>query len=184
MLLKLARSPPEWCARMESTDVDLSPPEEDDTKENERKGKNKDQNGTGANHVSSSLVSTRMCIYIGICMQLKRETYEEINWALPCRSSCLHCVLRKNPFAEIFVQKLGCPENGTDAASLVFLFQELVEIFTNRPKSWSPVINKKWTILIFSATPTLSKHPLRRWQTMLWEDLSRLRMQRILRVLR
>ena len=79
MLLKLARSPPEWCARMESTDVDLSPPEEDDTKENERKGKNKDQNGTGANHVSSSLVSTRMCIYIGICMQLKRETYEEIN---------------------------------------------------------------------------------------------------------
>ena len=62
---------------MESTDVDLSPPEEDDTKGNERKGKNKDQNGIGANHVSSSLVSTS--IYIGICMQLKRETYKEIN---------------------------------------------------------------------------------------------------------
>ena len=72
------RSPLEWCARMEGTDVDLSPPEEDDTKENERKGKNKDQNGTGAKHVSSSLVSTKICVYIGICMQLKRETYKEI----------------------------------------------------------------------------------------------------------
>ena len=31
------KPPLEWCARMEGTGVDLSPPEEDDTKEKKRK---------------------------------------------------------------------------------------------------------------------------------------------------
>ena len=74
-------------------------------RERERGKEEDDQSGTGANHVNSSLALPRMCVYIGICMQLKRETRKEINWALPCRSSCLHCVLRKRSIRKIHSRK-------------------------------------------------------------------------------